>query len=161
MTTSAVLASVVTSISKRLFHSPPNNISLQRIVGIVGRAHYESAALSATFTAAALVPKIATHPGTVTRIYAVLGSRAAWGVGEHIVLDVLKNGTSVLKSTIQVGDTTQAAQGVYDLTGSLDPAQASVAMGDEWTTTGTYTAGSGAGQPDIAILVEWGSTGAQ
>lgn len=155
MTTSAVLSTIATRIAKKLFHFPPNDKTIQRLLGIVARAEYESIGAAMVSGTNALVPKIATHPGQVTRLYAVLG-HTAWGPGEHIVLDVQKNGVTILNATIQLGDTTMASQGVYDITGSVVTGT-QINPGDELTAVFVYTAGSGATTPDLGIYLEWGS----
>ncbi len=76
--------------------------------------------------------------------------RAAAAAGETMVVDVLKNGATVLTGTFTFDNT--VAAGAWQ-TLSLDLAQSAVALGDHLEVDLTYTAGGGP-TPVVGTLVE-------
>jgi hypothetical protein len=118
------------------------------------RAHAEESAIAATAAGVALTNacpvKIA---GPVQKIYVVVG-HALFAAGEHVSIDVKKNGVSILTAPIVVDNT--FAAGASDQSADV-LANAAVAAGDKLSADFTYTAGGGPNHPDVAVLAVWGT----
>lgn len=139
------------SIPKHLFKTPFNDTNIHLLIGKIGRAFIEKGVLSTTFTASLMTRGVSTHTGQLRKVF--VATSATMASGESVVIDVLKNGVSMLSSTYTLDSTvTDKLIDLADLT--VNTTQ--IGVGDLITCTGTYTAGGGPAHPSISVSVEWG-----
>ena len=117
---------------------------------LVGKLERKTS-LQLTAASATIYVWTATFNGVIADLGLSLSAVPA--TGESIVVDVLKNGASVLTGTYTVNPTTGASKFV-DLFLVLDPTKTGFAPGDVYTVSRVYTAGSTPAAPSSALLVE-------
>jgi len=109
-------------------------------------------ALAATFTNTPLTGSPVPKGGTIKSFLITMG-QTNFGVGESVVLTLKKNGTSILTANITLNNGTGAATQLNEL---ADLSNLAVAIGDEFTLSGVYTAGGAPNHPDFGVNLAWG-----
>lgn len=90
--------------------------------------------------------------GTI-RTFGIVMGQTAFATGESVVFNVLKNGASILTTTITLNSATATASFINEFG---DVATTAVSVGDEYTASGVYVAGSTPANPDFSIVFTWG-----
>lgn len=129
----------------------PNTAARRKIIGQCNRASHLQA-VAATLAGAAMDAGsgIVLQPGNVREVFVQLV--AACASGESMVVDVLKNGVSILSATLTINSTNGTAKA--QIAASV-AAGAAVVAGDVLTCSRTYVAGGGPSMTQTRIVVEY------
>lgn len=128
------------------FNTPHTEKAVARVIGHIEQATHSQAVAA---TLAANFAWIATFAGILGEVYAVTAATA--GAGESMVYDVLKNGVSILTSTLTV-NTASGSKKQIPL--AIDPTKRSFVAGDVFTVARTYTAGTATPIGANAVVLE-------
>ena len=137
-------------LSKKDLHTPFTTKGIIKLLGFLQRARSEQASpATATLNCTGGTP--AMHAGVITAATLVYATAA--GAGESMVVDIQKNGVSIMSATYTISIATSAAT-VIDLFSLIPAANRVVAVGDMLTVVRTYVAGAGT-MTGSAVTVEW------
>ena len=130
--------------------------TIAKILGHLHRGKHEQT-VAATL-AAAVVPNLgpADHDGSVLDI--VFVSAIAAAAGESMVIDVTKNGVSILTGTYTFNNT-KSGKSHISLGSLIDKSKNSVAVGDIIRCSRTYTPGGTPTMTATCVIVEYAKDG--
>lgn len=140
----------MSKLSKKDLHTPFTSKTISKLIGFFlrGQAEQAVAASLAAAPVAGLTP--ATQGGKITSLYLVSSDAAA--AGESMVVDVLKNGVSILTAPYTL-DATKLRDTQIEL--PLAAASANILIGDRLTVTRTYAAGGTPTMTATSVVVEY------
>lgn len=124
------------TLTKKDLHTPFTSKTIEKLLAHFDKAWSEQA--TATDATLAVVNGTPVARAGKVRSIVFLADNAC-AAGESMVVDVLKNGVSILSATFTY-DSTKSANTLYELSVTTD---AELAVGDVLTVSRDYTAGGG------------------
>lgn len=140
----------MSKLSKKDLHTPFNSKTISKLIGFFLRGQSEQATAASLSAAPVVGLTPATQNGKITSLYLVSSDNAA--SGESMVIDVLKNGVSILTATYTF-DSTKSRDAQIEL--PLAAASANLVIGDRLTVTRTYTAGGSPTMTATSVVAEY------